>query len=259
MTMLELSEVGYSYVSPDSKRITPALEGITFSAKEREFISIVGPSGCGKTTLLNIIAGFITDYNGTARLDGRGIQRPGVERGVVFQSASLFPWYNAEGNIAYGLKRNKEDKKTIEEKVKNIIETVGLKGFEKFYPSQLSGGMQQRVNLARALVMDPKVLLLDEPFASLDAQTRDLMQDELLRIWSKTHKTAILVTHQISEAIYLADRVFVFSARPGRIKNEIQINFGRPRDPEQKMSVEFLEYERAIWAQVKEEAALMLR
>jgi NitT/TauT family transport system ATP-binding protein len=220
-----------------------ALDGIDLEIGDDEFLTILGPSGCGKTTLLNIVAGFDQATSGDVRLDGEAILKPGPDRGVVFQEYALFPWLTVEQNIEFGLRERRVAKAQRRTRVRDQIASVGLSGFERRYPQELSGGMRQRVAIARALVNDPKILLLDEPFAALDAQTRTLMQEELLRVWSAARRTAIFITHNIEEAILLGDRVVVMTARPGRIKEIVTVNLPRPRDV---TSAEFNETRRRI-------------
>lgn len=207
-----------------------ALENVNLTIKPGEFITFVGASGCGKSTLLRLIAGLEKDFSGDIKLGANKIKGPGINRGMVFQEARLFPWLTVEENIAFGL----VDERISQTEKKNIvdehIELVSLSGFGKSYPHQLSGGMQQRVSIARALVNSPKILLLDEPFGALDALTRLQMQQEFLRIWEKEKTTVLLVTHDVDEAIYLADRVVVMSCRPGSISKVISVNESRPRD-----------------------------
>ena len=230
-----------------------ALSDVSFSVHDGEFLAIVGPSGCGKTTLLNIAAGLLPYEEGHISIDGEKIQGPGIDRAVVFQHSSLLPWRTVAGNVRYGMEMQRRfDKATMNESVDRFIKMVGLNGFEKHYPSELSGVMQQRVNLARALASDPNVLLMDEPFAALDAQTREFMQAELLKIWSEARKTVMFITHQINEAVYLADRVVVMSARPGRVKDIFKVPFSRPRTLSLKRDPRFLEIEDAIWQLVEE-------
>ncbi len=207
-----------------------ALDGVDLEIGDDEFLTILGPSGCGKTTLLNIIAGFDQATGGDVHLDGEAILKPGPDRGVVFQEYALFPWLTVEQNIEFGLRERRVAKAQRRARVRDQIASVGLSGFERRYPQELSGGMRQRVAIARALVNDPKILLLDEPFAALDAQTRTMMQQELLRVWSAARRTAIFITHNIEEAILLGDRVVVMTARPGRIKEIVSVNLPRPRD-----------------------------
>src|SRR4029434_7337089 len=216
-------------------------------------MAIVGPSGCGKTSMLNIIAGLLPCEEGKVSIDGKRVSGPGIDRAVVFQHSSLLPWRTIAGNVRYGMELQKRfDEATMKERAEYFIKLVGLSGFERHYPSELSGGMQQRVNLARALAADPVVLLMDEPFAALDAQTRELMQAELLKIWTDARKTVLFITHQINEAVYLADRVAVMSARPGRIKDTFPIPCERPRALSWKRDQRFLEIEEAIWGLVEE-------
>jgi NitT/TauT family transport system ATP-binding protein len=231
-----------------------AVDGATLEIGAGEFVSIVGPSGCGKTTLLNAVDGLQPISGGSLELNGRAIQKPGPDRAMVFQQPSLLPWRTVLGNVVYGLEMQGRTSKTERAKrAQELISLVGLGGFENAFPTELSGGMQQRVNLARALATDPEVLLLDEPFAALDAQTREFMQSELLRIWGETRKTALFITHDIKEAVYLADRVAVFSKRPGRVKACVDIDLPRPRELSIKREARFLEYEDAIWNHIEEE------
>jgi ABC-type nitrate/sulfonate/bicarbonate transport system ATPase subunit len=207
-----------------------ALDGLDLAIAADEFLTILGPSGCGKTTLLNIVAGFEQASSGDLRLDDVPISGPGPDRGVVFQEYALFPWLTVEQNIEFGLRERRVPKVERWARVHRLIASVGLTGFEKRYPQELSGGMRQRVALGRVLVNDPKILLMDEPFAALDAQTRTLMQEELLRVWSRDRRTALFITHNIEEAILLGDRVVVMTARPGRIKEVVAVDLPRPRD-----------------------------
>ncbi|MDE3112609.1 MAG: ABC transporter ATP-binding protein [Chloroflexota bacterium] len=232
-----------------------AVDGATVDIEDGEFISIVGPSGCGKTTLLSALDGLIPITSGTLSLNGRTIVKPGPDRAMVFQQPSLLPWRTVMGNILYGLEIQGVKTADAKARAHRLVDLVGLRGFEESFPLELSGGMQQRVNLARALAVDPEVLLLDEPFAALDSQTRETMQGELLRVWNETRKTAIFITHDIVEAVYLADRVVVFSARPGRVKEIVTIDLGRPRDLRIKRDPRFLAIETRIWESIREEAA----
>ena len=235
------------YVERDGRQVL-ALSDVSLTVADREFVAIVGPSGCGKTTLLNIVAGLLRYDVGHVAIDGRRVDGPGNDRAVVFQHASLLPWRTIAGNVRYGMEMHKRfDAATIRQRTDDFIRLVGLSGFERHYPSELSGGMQQRVNLARALAADPTVLLMDEPFAALDAQTREHMQAELLKIWTEARKTVLFITHQINEAVYLADRVVVMSPRPGRIKGVLDVPFERPRPLELKRDPRFGELEEAIW------------
>ncbi len=207
-----------------------ALHEVDFGVERNEFFSIVGPSGCGKTTLLNLLAGFEQPTRGELRVDGELITSPGWERAVVFQEYALFPWYTVSDNIRYGLKRKHVPEGEQNRLIEHYIGLVGLRGFEGRYPRELSGGMRQRVSIARALAVNPAILLMDEPFASLDIQTREYMQDELLKIWQHEPKTVIFVTHSIDEAIKLSDRIAIMAPRPGRVEEIKIVEFERPRD-----------------------------
>lgn len=208
-----------------------ALLDVNFQIEKNEFFSIVGPSGCGKTTLLNLLAGFEQPTRGELRVGGALITAPGWDRAVVFQEYALFPWYTVEDNVRYGLLRKKVPEAEQRRLVDHYIGLVGLRGFESRYPRELSGGMRQRVSIARALAVNPSILLMDEPFGSLDIQTREYMQDELLKIWQCEPKTVIFVTHSIDEAIKLSDRVAIMAPRPGRVEEIKTVDFERPRDP----------------------------
>jgi NitT/TauT family transport system ATP-binding protein len=227
-----------------------ALDGIDLEIGDDEFLTILGPSGCGKTTLLNIVASFESASGGEVRLDGEPVLKPGPDRGVVFQEYALFPWLTVQQNIEFGLRERGMRRSERKARVRRQIATVGLSGFEQRYPQELSGGMRQRVALARVLVNDPKILLMDEPFAALDAQTRTMMQRELLSVWSAERRTAIFITHNIEEAILLGDRVVVMTARPGRIKEIVTIGLARPRDV---TSAEFNEIRRRVTALLEDE------
>jgi NitT/TauT family transport system ATP-binding protein len=223
------------------------LRDIDIEVERGEFIAVVGPSGCGKTTLLRMVAGLEPVTSGTIMLDGKRVNRPGSNRGFVFQNDSLLPWRTVLANALSGPEvagkvGARERQRTLE-----LLNLVGLAGFEHYYPRQLSGGMRQRVNLARALAIDPDVLLMDEPFASLDAQTREIMQSELLRIWEQGRKTVLFVTHQIDEAVFLADRVLVLARRPGRLQETVRIKLPRPRVLDIKRKPAFVDYVDHIW------------
>jgi len=253
MHKLEIRNLTKRYDVERERRQVVALSDVSLTVSDGEFMAIVGPSGCGKTSLLNIVAGLMRYDAGDVIIDGKKITGPGVDRAVVFQQASLLPWRTVASNVRYGMELQKRfDADTMRMRTDRFIELVGLSGFERHYPSELSGGMQQRVNLARALAADPAVLLMDEPFAALDAQTREHMQAELLKIWSAARKTVLFITHQINEAVYLADRVAVMSARPGRVKGIVQIPFDRPRALSVKRDPKFLEIEERIWQMVEE-------
>jgi NitT/TauT family transport system ATP-binding protein len=251
--LVKAEEACLEYYQVRSDQKVLALDGVNLEVNEGEFLSIVGPSGCGKSTFLNIVDGLLEPTSGKIYSRNRLIEGPGPDRAVVFQSPSLLPWRTVLRNVSYGLEcQNTPVKKAISTAQK-YIELVGLNGFENHYPHELSGGMQQRGNLARALSFDPELLLMDEPFASLDAQTREIMQSELLSIWQKTKKTVLFVTHQINEAIYLSDRVIIFSARPGHVKASVEIDLPRPRDFSTKRTKRFVEYEDYIWREIEQE------
>lgn len=222
-----------------------ALENVDLDVAEGSFVSLLGPSGCGKSTFLKIVNGLLRATAGEIRVRRAEKAR---ENAMVFQDAALFPWYSVIDNVAYGLVCAGVSRKVARKRAEPYIELVGLHGFAGKYPYQLSGGMQQRANLARALAVDPPILLMDEPFASLDAQTREFMQAELLRIWNAARKTVVFVTHQIDEAVYLSDRVVVMTARPGRIIADIPIELARPRQLSVKRTPEFAAYEERIWS-----------
>jgi NitT/TauT family transport system ATP-binding protein len=255
---LEATNIQMEYIRRDGT-VLRAIEDITLGIEPGEFVSIVGPSGCGKTTFLKIVNGLLKPSSGTLLIRGRPLQQRSRDRAMVFQESSLFPWYTVARNIGYGLECQKVPKAEIVKRVAPYIKMVGLEGFDKNYPYELSGGMQQRANLARALVVDPAVLLMDEPFASLDAQTREMMQAELLDIWSQTKKTVLFITHQINEAIYLSDRVIVMSARPGRIIADIRIDIPRPRTLHVKRTEQFLRYEDDVWALIESQARATMK
>jgi NitT/TauT family transport system ATP-binding protein len=258
MVKLKIDHLSKHYWLEHQERDVPALVDVSLSVADGEFMAIVGPSGCGKTSLLNIVAGLLPYEQGSVSIDGKRVEGPGIDRSVVFQNSSLLPWRTIAGNVRYGMEMQRRfDKATMHERTDHFLKLVGLGGFERHFPSELSGGMQQRVNLARALASDPAVLLMDEPFAALDAQTREFMQSELLKIWAKARKTVLFITHQINEAIYLADRVAVMSSRPGRVKDVFQVPFDRPRTLHLKRDPQFLQIEDAIWQLIEEEAERM--
>jgi NitT/TauT family transport system ATP-binding protein len=228
MALLEIKGVSKQFFA-DGKEME-ALHDINLSIRESEFVCFIGPSGCGKTTLLRIVAGLEAPTSGTITIDGDPIKGPSPERGMVFQEYSLFPWRTVLDNTVFGLELKGVARVERERRGRQYLKMVGLEGFETRYPHELSGGMKQRVAIARALVNDPKALLMDEPFGALDAQTRNIMQSELLRIWEEEKKTVVFVTHSVDEAIYLADTIVIMSARPGRIKDIIDIPLPRPRN-----------------------------
>lgn len=238
---------------PKNRDPVTALQGLDLEVTQGEFLSLVGPSGCGKSTFLNILLGLLKPDSGEIRLDGKKITGPGQERAMVFQEFGLLPWRTVQANVELGLELKGVALPARRQRALELIRMVGLNNFEQHYPHELSGGMKQRVGLARALATDPDVLLMDEPFASLDAQTRDIMQMELLQIWDRAKKTVLFVTHSIEEAAYLSDRVVIMTARPGRTKSTIKINLPRPRDYEMRLSAEFNDIKAKIWDTLKEE------
>lgn len=247
---LSARNITIKYTNPLDKQPFISVDNISLDIKEGEFVSIVGLSGCGKSSFLNSIAGLVRPESGEVLIDGERVDGPGAGKAVVFQNASLLPWRNVQRNISYVLELKGVPKKEAQRRTEKYIDIVQLKGFEKYLPHQLSGGMQQRVNLARALVTEPKVMLLDEPFAALDAITRQNMQDELLDIWQKTKKTVLMVTHQIDEAVLLSDRVVIFSQRPAHVVEIVNINFPRPRTARMKNDAEFTHISQLIWKHI---------
>ena len=223
-----VEDVGKTF--DDGDRRVRALADVSFDVEAGEFVCIVGPSGCGKTTLFRIIAGLDSSTDGAVRLDGDRVSGPGTDRGMVFQEYHLFPWRTVLGNVRFGLEHREMSGARRDERAREMIELVGLAGEEAAYPSELSGGMKQRVGIARALAVDPAILLMDEPFGSVDAQTRETLHDELLRIWEETGKTVLFVTHDVEEAVTLADRVVVLSGSPGRVREVVEVALSRPRD-----------------------------
>ncbi len=253
MAKLELDSVTLKFF-PKSGAPVLALDDVSLEVADQEFAVIVGPSGCGKSSLLRLVAGLVEPTSGEITLDGTPVTRPGKDRGMVFQSYTLFPWLTVRDNVEFGLRIGgipAEKRKHISD---HFISEVGLEGFEKSYPKQLSGGMMQRVALARALANDPEILLMDEPFGALDSQTRSLMQELLLQIWEHSHKTVLFITHDIDEAILLGDRVHVMTARPGRIKERVEIDLARPRQVDVLTSPEFIAIKRRIMALIHDEA-----
>ena len=238
---------------PAHGRPVLAIDDVSLTVGRREFLALLGPSGCGKSTLLYQLGGFLPTETGTITVDGKKVQGPGPDRGIVFQHFALFPWKTVRANVMYGLQRMSLPKAEQERRAQEFIDLVGLSGFEDSYPSQLSGGMKQRCAIARTLAIDTEILLMDEPFGALDAQTRHLMQTELLAIWNRSPKTVIFVTHDVQEAVYLAQRVAVMSARPGRIKAIIDLDFDR-RDPHLTKSKAFVDKVDEIWELVRGEA-----
>jgi NitT/TauT family transport system ATP-binding protein len=251
---IALEATGVRKIYRKDGREMPVLDVERFSAREGEFITIIGPSGCGKSTFLHIMGGFIPPDGGTIRVYGRAVNGPGPDRGMMFQEFALFPWKTVAGNVAWGLEAQGFEKQKIAETVNRYLEIMGLADFRNHYPAEISGGMKQRAALARVLAFDPKVLLMDEPFGALDAQTRETMQEEVTRIWEGTRKTIVFVTHDIEEAVFLGDRVVVLSARPGRIREDIRIDLPRPRTLEIKKSAQCHEYRNTIWDLIRGES-----
>ncbi|MBO0940171.1 NitT/TauT family transport system ATP-binding protein/sulfonate transport system ATP-binding protein [Acidovorax delafieldii] len=233
---------------------TQALLPVDFEVRDNDFVTILGPSGCGKSTLLRIVAGLDHATSGRVLLDGVPVEGPGADRGMVFQSYTLFPWLTIEQNIRFGLRERGMPEAQQKERAAYFIAKVGLRGFEQHFPKQLSGGMQQRTAIARALANDPKILLMDEPFGALDNQTRVLMQELLLGIWEAERKTVLFVTHDIDEAIFMANRVAVFSARPGRIKTELAVDLPHPRHYTIKTSPEFMDLKARLTEEIRAES-----
>ena len=254
LVKIALEASGVRKVYRKDGREMPVLDVERFAAREGEFITIIGPSGCGKSTFLHIMGGFIPADSGTIRVYGSAVDGPGPDRGMMFQEFALFPWKTVAGNVAWGLEAQGFGRAEIDDTVRAYLDLMGLAEFRNHYPAEISGGMKQRVALARVLAFNPKVLLMDEPFGALDAQTREAMQEEVTRIWERTRKTIVVVTHDIEEAVYLGDRVIVLSARPGRIRQEVKIDLPRPRALEIKKSAQCHEYRNNIWDLIREES-----
>jgi NitT/TauT family transport system ATP-binding protein len=253
MSKLELDKVTLEFF-PRTGAPVLALDDVSLEVAEQEFAVIVGPSGCGKSSLLRLVAGLVEPTHGEITLDGTPVTRPGKDRGMVFQSYTLFPWLNVRDNVEFGLRIGGLEAEKRRHISDHFIKEVGLEGFESAYPKQLSGGMMQRVALARALANDPEILLMDEPFGALDSQTRSLMQELLLQIWENSQKTVLFITHDIDEAILLGDRVHVMTARPGRIKERVEIDLARPRHVDLLTSPEFITLKRRIMGLIHDEA-----
>ena len=250
VSKLEISNLGKTFGD------LHALQAINLAVGRGEFIGVVGPSGCGKTTFLRIIAGLEPASSGEVALDGRVVRAPGGDRGFVFQTDSLLPWRTVFSNAIIGREVAGRVGPAERQRTMELLKLVGLEGFEDYHPRQLSGGMRQRVNLARALAIDPEILLMDEPFSSLDAQTREIMQTELMRIWEEGRKTVLFVTHQIDEAVFLSDRVLVFARRPGRLRESVAIEFPRPRSLAIKRTPEFVRYVDHIWRLIEDDVRM---
>lgn len=229
MTMLHIMGLHQAYEDPYSGDTTTAVGDVTFDVKEGEFVSLIGPSGCGKTTVLNVVAGFIQATGGVVEMAGRPVTAPGPDRGVVFQDFALFPWMTTEGNVAFGLKMRGMPRRERRTRAREMLSLVGLEGNESKYPHELSGGMRQRAGVARVLATEPTMMLMDEPFASIDAQTRRVLQQEVLRIWEQHRTTVLFVTHDVDEAIFMSDRIVVLGGRPSTVEADITVDLARPR------------------------------
>jgi NitT/TauT family transport system ATP-binding protein/sulfonate transport system ATP-binding protein len=254
MPRLVIENVGRVFPGVRGGAPTRALEPTSLAVEDNDFITVLGPSGCGKSTLLRIVAGLDVPSSGQVTLDGIPVTRPGPDRGMVFQSYTLFPWLTVRENICFGLREKGMPAKQQDGIAAHFIERVGLRGFEQHFPKMLSGGMQQRTALARALANDPKILLLDEPFGALDNQTRALMQELLLGIWESERKTVLFVTHDIEEAIFMANRVAVMTARPGRVKSDVRIELPHPRHYTVKTTPEFSAYKARLTEEIRAES-----
>jgi NitT/TauT family transport system ATP-binding protein len=248
-----IDDVMHEYHPPRGRPVL-AIDRLNLEIRPREFIALLGPSGCGKSTLLYLIGGFLPIQHGRIVVNGKPVIGPGPDRGIVFQHFALYPWKTVRENVLYGLRKQRLPKKECQEIAARFIQLVGLRGFEDSYPSQLSGGMKQRLAIARTLAIDPDTLLMDEPFGALDAQTRALMQEELIAIWNQSPKTVVFVTHDVREAVLLADRVAVMSARPGRIKEIVDTSFPGGPNADIAETPEFLEKVKYTWNLVREEA-----
>ncbi len=245
MGTVTVESIGLRFGKPGAAEVV-ALDGLSMVIPDKQFAVIVGPSGCGKSSLLDVIAGLRDPSGGVCKMDGKVINGPGQDRGMVFQNYSLFPWLTVLRNVEFGLSLQGKAQAEITKRARYYVNAVGLSSFENAYPNQLSGGMKQRVAIARSLANDPQVILMDEPFGALDSQTRVVMQQLLLGIWEKEHKTVLFVTHDIDEALYLGEKVYVMSARPGRIIDTIPVGFAHPRSYELATSPEFIELKRRI-------------
>jgi len=235
---IQIEHLSFSYPDKQERRVN-VIDDLSLSLFDHEFLAIVGASGCGKTTLLNIIAGLLPPRVGKLFLDGQEIKGPGLDRTMVFQDDAVFPWYTVHGNVEYGLKISKTKKEERERQVAHYLDLVGLSGCDALFPRQLSGGMRKRVDVARAIITKPEVLLMDEPFASLDVMTKEKLQEQFLKIWNETRMTVVFVTHDLEEALFMADRVVVMVSHPGRISRIVSVPFDRPRTKDLKTFAEF--------------------
>ena len=250
--MIELRDCRKAYPSRNGQAAVVALDGFSLSIQSSEFVCLLGPSGCGKTTVLKAIAGLVHLDAGEVRIDGRRVSGPGTDRAMVFQDFALLPWSDVLTNVAFGLELRGVPKPTREETARELIGAVGLAGFERHYPRQLSGGMQQRVGLARALAVNPDILLMDEPFGAVDAQTRRLLQEDLLALLDRTPKTVVFVTHSMEEAVLLGDRVVLMTPRPGHVRDTVAVGLPRPRPPDMEKHPRFADLTQYLWQQLKE-------
>jgi len=249
---IDCRHIGVVFGSGDAR--TEAVEDVSLTVEPHEFVSLIGPSGCGKSSLLSIVAGFTKPTRGTATLDGVPIRKPGAERGVVFQQYSLFPWLRVRENVEFGQKMAGVSRAKRESTARTLLGLAGLLAFENHYPDQLSGGMKQRIGIVRALAANPRVLLMDEPFGALDTQTRTVMQEILTNMWQRFRLSVLFITHDIEEAVFLSDRIYVMTARPGRIKAEIRVPLPRPRTPAMFDTPEFVELVQRLKNLIREES-----
>jgi ABC-type nitrate/sulfonate/bicarbonate transport system ATPase subunit len=249
--MIELRDCRKTYYSGNGQAPLLALDGVDLAIRSEEFLCVLGPSGCGKTTLLKAIAGLVALDSGQVRIDGRPVTGPGPDRAVVFQNFALLPWADVQTNVSFGLELRGVAKLARDETARELIQAVGLAGFEHHFPRQLSGGMQQRVGLARALAVDPKILLMDEPFGALDEQTRRLLQEDLSSLLERTRKTVVFVTHSMTEAVRLGDRVVLMTPRPGRVQQIVDVPLPRPRPSDVEKNPIFGELEEYLWQQLR--------
>jgi NitT/TauT family transport system ATP-binding protein len=250
--MIQVKDLSKEFLGRDGEGTgLLAIDSLTFDVRDNEFMTVIGPSGCGKTTLLRVIAGLIPFDSGEVRIDNVPVTGPGPDRAVVFQNFALMPWADVLTNVSFGLDIRGTPKAECEATAKRLVKLVGLGGFERRLPKELSGGMQQRVGLARALAVNPRILLMDEPFGALDEQTRRLLQEQLLRIWESERKTVIFITHSMEEAVFLGDRVMLMTPRPGKVKEILDVSLKRPRGQETEKSATFTEIKEYLWENLR--------